>query len=555
MMTTTMNRRRLTAAIALLAAGALTMAGSAASPKFLNDDPTWRQPDTQDASKVKDDEMNLFVDLAYNLIAGAGPARGRAGNLNTIDEVPDSSWFTNRAGSRPLTALDVANGPDTTDGPMPGAWTIRSSKSDGITPGFTVVDGEGQNWFLKFDPRGYRGMSTGTEVAVTKLMWALGYNVPENHIAYLRPEQLTIGSTATFTPKSGRTRPMRRGDLDQLLSSVDRERDGSYRVVASKALDGKPIGRIRFFGTRPDDPNDIVPHEDRRELRGYGVFAAWLNHVDAKAINSLDTLVTEHGRSYVRHHLIDFGSTLGSGGVAPADYWAGTQYMLEPGSTGRRMVSFGFNRAAWRDAEFYEAPSIGRLPRSNHDFDPAQWRPRVPNRAFLQARADDRFWAARKLVALRAEHLRAAVWAGEFGDPAAEAFLVKALAERRDAIARAYLTAVNPIADPVLTANGTLTFQNVAVEADVARAPQEYRARWFVFDNATREATLVGETASRSTTIGAPADLPARAGVYIKVQLRSAGAPNAAWEIPVDAYFRMVDGQWRLIGFERTPNA
>ena len=36
-----------------------------------------------------------------------------------------------------------------------------------------------------------------------------------------------------------------------------------------------------------------MPHEDRRELRGYGVFAAWLNHVDAKAINSLDTLVTD----------------------------------------------------------------------------------------------------------------------------------------------------------------------------------------------------------------------------------------------------------------------
>jgi hypothetical protein len=82
---------------------------------------------------------------------------------------------------------------------------------------------------------------------------------------------------------------------------------------------GKPIGRIRFYGTRPDDPNDIVEHEHRRELRGYGVFAAWLNHVDAKAINSLDTLVTEKGRSYVRHNLIDFGSSLGSGGVAAAD--------------------------------------------------------------------------------------------------------------------------------------------------------------------------------------------------------------------------------------------
>ena len=75
--------------------------------------------------------------------------------------------------------------------------------------------------------------------------------------------------------------------------------------------------------TRPDDPNDLVPHEDRRELRAYGVFAAWLNHVDAKAINSLDMLVTENGRSFVRHYLVDFGSALGSGGVGPADYWAG----------------------------------------------------------------------------------------------------------------------------------------------------------------------------------------------------------------------------------------
>jgi hypothetical protein len=552
---TTMMIRRLLALGTMLAAGALTLAGSAASPKFLNDDPVWHQPDTQDASSLKADEVSLFVDLTYNLIAGAGQARGRAGNVNSIDEVPDSSWFTNRAGLRPLTALDVANGPDTTDGPAAGAWTITSSKSDGVTPGFTVQDRNGTRWFLKFDPRGYRGMTTGTEVTVTKLMWALGYNVPENHVAYVRPENLTIGSTAKFTPKSGRKRAMRRDDLEQLLATVDRDADGRYRVVASKALEGRPIGRIRFFGTRPDDPNDVVPHEDRRELRGYGVFAAWLNHVDAKAINTLDTLVTDHGRSFVRHHLIDFGSTLGSGGVAPADYWAGTQYLLEPGSTGKRMVSFGFNRPEWTRATFYEAPAIGRLPQSSRDFDPRQWKPRVPNRAFLQARDDDRFWAARKLVALRAEHLRAAVAAGDFGDPASEAFLVRTLAERRDAIARTYLTSVNPIADPVLSTEGTLTFQNVAVDADVARSPEEYRARWFVFDNATGDTRLIGETASRSTTLGAPAGLPDRAGVYVKVQMRSAGAPNAAWETPVDAYFRMINGQWRLIGFERMPHA
>jgi hypothetical protein len=554
-MTTTTTRRLASALAALLTAGALTTAGSAGSPRFLNDDPVWHEPDTQDASGIKADEVNLFVDLTYNLVSGAGPARGRAGNLNSIDEVPDSSWFTNRAGVRELTALDVAKGPDTTDGPAAGTWTITSSKSDGVTPGFTVVDSEGTRWFLKFDPRGYRGMTTGTEVAVTKLMWALGYNVPENHIAYVTPGQLTIGSTATFTPKSGRKRAMHRGDLLELLARVEREPDGRLRVVASKALEGKPVGRIRFFGTRPDDPNDIVPHEDRRELRGYGVFAAWLNHVDAKAINSLDTLVTENGRSYVRHHLIDFGSTLGSGGVAPADYWAGSQYLLDGGSVGRVLVGLGLRRPAWSTARFYEAPSIGRLPESSRDFDPRQWKPRVPNRAFLHARADDQFWAARKLASLRTDLLRAAVAAGDFDDPTSEAFLVKTLAERRDAIARAYLTAVNPIADPVLTRDGLLTFENAAVDADVARAPESYVATWFAFENHTGKTTLVGETSSRSTTVAVPANLPNAAGTYVKVQLRSSGAPNAAWEKPVDAYFRMIGGEWRLIGFDRLPNA
>jgi len=307
------NRFRTAVAGTFAAAVAATMLTSAAAPKFFNDDPAWVEPDSQDASHIKPLEVGLFTDVTANLLRGTNVGvPGRAGNINTIDEVPDSSWFTNRLGVKPITAADVAVGPDTSAGPAAGTWTVKSSKSDGVTPGFTVTDAHGDRWFIKFDPRGYRGMATGTEVTATKLMWALGYNVPENHIAYMRREQLTIGAEAKFTPESGKARGMRLDDIDHLLSRVDREPDGSYRVVASKALPGKPIGRIRFIGTRPDDPNDIVPHEDRRELRGYGVFAAWLNHVDAKAINSLDTLVIENSRSVVRHHLIDFNAALGS---------------------------------------------------------------------------------------------------------------------------------------------------------------------------------------------------------------------------------------------------
>jgi hypothetical protein len=536
-------------------AATLTIFGAAATPRFFNDDPVWVERDTEDASAMKPLDVDLGVDLIYNFLTGRGTAAAaRARNLNTIDEVPDSSWFTNRAGHRPLTATDIATGPDTTEGPASGPWTVTSSKSDGVTPGFTIKDATGQRWFLKFDPPGHRGMATGTEVAVTKLMWALGYHVAENHIAYVRREQLVVGAGAKFTPAGGKERAMKIADVDNLLKRADRERDGSYRLVASKALQGKPIGRVRFYDTRSDDPNDIVSHEDRRELRAYGVFAAWLNHVDAKAINSLDTLVTENGRSYVRHNLIDFGSALGSGGVAPAEHWAGSQYLIQPGDIGRQMIGFGFSFPQWHTERFYEARSIGRLPADNSRFNPDLWRPRVPNQAFLHARSDDKFWAARKLTALTTDLLRAAVHTGDFGDPASEEFLVRALAERRDAIGRAYLTAINPIADPAVDRDAILTFRNAAVDAGVATAPQGYRARWSTYDNATGETKLIADTTSQTTQFNAPAGLPDAPGAFIEVKLSAIGGPIPSWTEPVRAYFRYLDGGWKLVGFERLPD-
>src|SRR4051794_18028255 len=98
----TMTPHRFTAAaVALsLAAGASTLTLSAQQPKFLGDDPIWVERDTVSVERMKPLEPSLFVDLTYNLIANrkAQPG-GRAGNINSVDEVPDSSWFTNRLGT------------------------------------------------------------------------------------------------------------------------------------------------------------------------------------------------------------------------------------------------------------------------------------------------------------------------------------------------------------------------------------------------------------------------------------------------------------------------
>lgn len=556
MFKTVMRRRLAPVLVGALALAALShRVLSGATPRFFEDDPLRSFADTQDASGVKPWDIDLAYDLLLNLFGKPGDKTPevRAKNVNTVDEVPDTSWFTNRLGTLPLTPQDVAKGPDTSNGPAPGQWTVTAGKSDGITPGFTIRDSAGQLWFLKFDPPGYRGMATGTEVAVTKFFWALGYHVPENHIAALRVDNLVLSDTAKITPPGREARQMRREDIDFLLKRADRQPDGSFRIVASKGLEGKPIGGFKFYGTRPDDPNDVIPHEHMRELRGYGVFAAWLNHVDAKAINSLDTVVTANGRTFVRHHLLDFGSTLGSAAVGPREEWEGYEYLFEGGKTAKGMASFGFYIPSWRRIPFYESPSIGRIPSDNTTFNPERWKPRVPNQAFRRARIDDKFWAARKLRALTDDMIRAAVASAQFGDPPSEEFLVKALIERRDSIVLAYLPAINPIVDLRLDDSGMLTFRNAAVDAGVAK-PSSYRATWGSFDNATDQATRIGETTGTDARLQAPQGLPTSAGAYIKLEVSAVGGPNPSWEKPIDVYFRRVASGWKLVGLERLPD-
>src|SRR6185436_4121782 len=84
--------------VALALVAALAVESKSAARRFLDDDPIAREPDTQDASGVAEWEIDLTIDLAINLFAVPGDSTPgvRARNVNTIDEVPDSSWFTNR---------------------------------------------------------------------------------------------------------------------------------------------------------------------------------------------------------------------------------------------------------------------------------------------------------------------------------------------------------------------------------------------------------------------------------------------------------------------------
>jgi hypothetical protein len=421
-------------------------------------------------------------------------------------------------------------------------------KPAGASPGFVVRDERDEVWFLSLDAAGHPDAATGAVMVANKLFWALGYWQVENYLIRIDPAVLTIAETARLTPPSGRRRPMRQSDVDAVLARAHRSPDGTYRAVAGKAVPGT-LGGFRYHGTRPDDPNDIVPHEDRRELRALRVFGAWTNLVDMKAGNTLDALVEENGRQVVRHYLQDVGSTFGVGARGPHDFDEGFEFLYEGRLLLRRLVTLGFHRSSWQTARYADVPAIGRFEADA--FDPRTWRPRTPNGAFLRARDDDMFWAARRVAAFSDELIEAASRTGEYSDPAAAPHLARILMARRDRIAQAYLPAINPLAEFAID-GGRLGFVNVAEQAGVAAAPGGYRAAWFAFDNATGATDPLGaEIDAAGPSMATPARLPATPGAYVKVQVRATDPPVASWTRPVDVYFRRVAEGWRLVGLER----
>src|SRR6266481_3392060 len=209
-----------------------------------------------------------------------------------------------------MTIDDLMRGPNQRGNPDFAGAVITKAKTKGVTPGLQLKDSKGDSYIIKFDNKKYPELQSGAEMISTKILYAAGYNVPENHLAYLDAKLLRIGEDVKIKDENGKIRSLTREDLDETLTRVARMPDGRIRVLASKLIPGKPKGPFPQIGLRRDDPNDWIPHEHRRELRGLRVIASWINHWDMKEDNGLDTYVEENGRKFLRHYLIDFGSTL-----------------------------------------------------------------------------------------------------------------------------------------------------------------------------------------------------------------------------------------------------
>lgn len=546
--------RRLAVALALAAVTGV-MAQTPASPRFLADDPLWVDDDRRhDARRFRELELSETYDLTINTFARPGDRRPlRAVNVNTLDEVPDSSWFVNRIGRRAMSEAELRRGPhkfDTAEALDWDTWTVTRGKGPGgFHPGFRAErpGDPGQVYQLEVDPLGYPRLATGAEIVGTLIYHALGYHTQDVYPVRAHPSQITVAPGAFVRDASGR-RPFTARDLEGILRNAARDSQGRVYFSATRFEEGEDVGNFEYYGTRADDPNDIHPHEHRRELRANRVFAAWLAHDDSRALNTRNLRKKSGGKAYVEHFMYDFGATLGSATRFPDAPISNHQHFIEGRSSLVALLSLGLStpRPLGVPVPRDIPPGAGRF--ESETFVPAAWKANYPNVAFANMQPEDAFWGARLVSRFSDDALRAIVGAADYDSDSA-AYLAGVLARRRDKIARAWLTPMNPVTDVALAADGTLTFANAAVEARVATGGA-YDITWASFDNATGIATEVAATRATEPRAVAPAALLAEAA-FIQVTIRGVHPDHPAWAQPVRAWLRRDGPHWTTVGLER----
>ncbi len=439
--------------------------------------PLWQDQDHRNIPEPKEQEVSELFGILYNswfrhlspehhALAARDPG---ALNVNAWDEVPDSTWFTNRIGRNPLSYEQILTGLEG-EGPAPGPWQVLGNIDEGYTPKLYIKDGAGRTYVLKFDLPTALERNSGAERIGTLILYACGYNVPHNSIAYFTPDNLFFTEDSYYQDAVGKRRRMAQGDLDDTLEKLKPLADGRYRGLASLYLSGTPLGKFLYTGIRKDDPNDIIPHELRRELRGFYVIASWINHADVGDKNTIDMFVTDpDGRKYVKHYLIDFGSIMGSGNFFNGPFRVGHEYLFDGSTMGHSFITLGKWRRPWEARGKIEHTEVGYF--QAEVFEPNKWKANYPNLAFERMNDDDAYWGAKIVTAFSDQLILEIARAAEYSLPEVTEYITNVLKRRRDAIGKYWLDKITPLESFELRQIGSeysLHFRDLATERGYA---------------------------------------------------------------------------------------
>jgi hypothetical protein len=506
-------------------------------------------------------DNSIFRPLAR--VFAVDPA-DEAENVNALDEVPDSAWFQNRMGARRPSREELLRGACSAEEMLDpasaaaGSWLIDKGKPNGASAGFRVKVSGKRKYMMKADTKEQPERPSAASAIGAAIYHAVGFNTSCEQIVYFDPSILTLKPGLTVTDNSNVTRPFDQAALRDVLAQAPR-RGERVRMQASAWLPGHLIGPFRYEGTRSDDPNDVIPHEDRRDLRGGRLVAAWLNHFDAREQNTMDSWIADDPRvpdsspGFVRHYYLDTSDSFGS-------EWAddqisrrlGRSYLLDFGDIGADFVTLGTQTRPWEEAR--RTPGMEPFGYYHHrDFDPEAWKNEYPNPAFSRATEHDNAWMARILSRFERSDIDSLVTLGDFTRPEHAAFLAEVLEMRLRRILERYLLRLSPLADARIERGGVLALTDLAARRGVKSArPYAYRAR--IEDGPAPRAVALQASARGEIRLVLPhrtfgrsvaAADPSR---YVVVVIDNAAA---RYPLRVHLYDLGVERGFRLVGLER----
>ncbi|HKY60953.1 MAG TPA: hypothetical protein VJP59_08075, partial [Gemmatimonadota bacterium] len=251
---------------------------------------------------------------------------------------------------------------------------------------------------------------------------------------------------------------------------------------------------------------------------------------------------------YLRHNLIDFGSSLGSAAVRPHGPRHGQENELDLSVIGKRFLGLGFYRKPWQtESDTVYPAEAGYFTSKN--FDPGDWKPNIPNPAFDNVTVRDGYWGAKLVMSFTDPQLFAAIEAGQYSNPEAARYILRALQERRDLTGRHWFAEVSPLDDPRIE-GGSLVFDDLWIRYFGGLAQYRWEFDW---DAPDPDLEAEGESTVQSIAIprpeGAvtvdeddPEDALARLRVW-KVQEDGDRAPR-----PATFRLQWNGNAWQLVG-------
>lgn len=321
-----------------------------------------------------------------------------AKDVNALDEVPRSSWFSPVALEPQAFVREyAAEGP-----PVP---PLRFEQRE---EGWITIDSQGKTYALGGDVDSLPATTTAALVIGSRLVRALGYRTPETWLF----------------------------DRDKVGLEPGKGPPGA-RITATRWPVGIELGPTDMTYPRLDDPNDRVSHRDRRTLRALGIVAAWLDLGELGPRRLVDVYVGRPGRGHVQHYVVGLEEALGAGRLGTPK-----PKISAVGTVRGRPFHNLWTLGLWR-------PNGGARPKAKSllvlspKLEPgaALAEPFEPVDRLLPS---DGYWAAKQLARIPSELIASVVADARIPDPAVARHVIAALEARRRTLVAHWFGKVTP---------------------------------------------------------------------------------------------------------------